>query len=116
MKWRMFLSGFLVMAPTLAIGQMMQTAPSTPDISVSAGATLDVKFTVPYVDQIYLKNDCGTTLYFNLRPDDRSASDYPLRLDTKQAFTSPLGVRIATLGVSNDGASACPFTLQGFYK
>jgi len=95
----------------------LQTAPSTPDISVSATATADFKFHGrSFVDWLTIKNDCSTTLYFNINPTTKASLDYPLRLGAGESFTTPTDVRIATVSVSNDGSAACTFTLQGMYR
>ena len=97
-----------------------QLVPSTPDISVSSTATLDIVFTerlsnatIRNVEWVSLKNDCSDTLYFALRPphEAKSALDYPIRLAPGESFT--VEARISSIGVSNDNSSACTFTLQG---
>lgn len=97
--------------PVSVSAQSLIAQPSTPDISVSATASADiVPGTGPW-DWVYLKNDCSTDLYFNLNPRSKSATDYPLRLKAGEVFSGFF--RLFTLGVSNDGAAGCTFTLQG---
>lgn len=99
----------LISAPAFAQGYLPLT--TTPDISISATATAD--FAIPgraYADWFAIKNDCTSDLYFAPRNIDKSALDYPLRLGAGESFSAPF--RIYSLGVSNDGASACTFTFQ----
>lgn len=95
----------------------LKTAPSTADISISATATADFKFPGrPFVNWVSIKNDCSTSLHFNLNPTTRSATNYPLRLNPGESFTTPVDVSISTVSASNDGSAACTFTLQGMYE
>lgn len=96
---------------------LMKTATSSPDISISATTSKDFQFPGrPSVNWVSIKNDCSTQLHFNLNPKSRSASDYPLRLNPGESFTTPVDVSISTISVSNDGSAACTFTLQGMYE
>lgn len=107
-----------VILPLAARAEIFIPVPSTPDISIAASTSAEIwfpKVTGGRVNWIYIKNDCATTLYFDLRGDRLSqvetGTDFPLRLEATESFTGTL--QVYAVGVSNDGAAACTFTLQG---
>lgn len=91
-----------------------QTVPSTPDIAVTGTGTTHVAVPGGPANYVYVKNDCASTLYFDLNPPAGGLGDansYPLRLAQNQSFSADIGVH--TLGVSaGAGASSCTFTVQ----
>lgn len=93
-----------------AFGGAMIVQPSTPDNSI--GATTSADFQLPGAPWhwIAIKNDCATALYFDLRSVAANA-DFDLRLEPAESFSGSFAVY--TVAVSNDGSSACTFTIQG---
>lgn len=88
--------------------QMLDTIPSTPDISLANKATAEVAFQKG-VTWIYIKNDCAAPVYFDLKAQ-RTKNSYPLRLNQGEAFSGFFPVN--TLGVSpGAGASSCTITV-----
>ena len=114
---KVWIGAYLVAAP-LAVWAMtaegFQTVPSTPDIAVTGSATTHVGVPGGPANYVFVKNDCASTLYFDLNPPAGGLGDgnsYPLRLGQNQSFSAEIGVH--TLGVSPAaGASACTFTVQ----
>jgi len=87
-----------------------RTLAVTPDLSVGSDAT--ASFTLePYagsgVDHIAIKNDCTTSMHFNLSGD---GDTYPIKLNGGESFSGPF--KVYTVRVSNDTTAACTFTLQ----
>ena len=93
--------------------QTLQTVPSTPDIAVTATATMEVTFNHIQGPArfVAIKNDCSDTLYFDLRrAPDGNTNNYPLRLGSGESFN--IHMNIYTVGASPAaGNSACTFTL-----
>ncbi len=88
--------------------------PSTNDISIGAGASGDFVFPAVSggVQWIFIKNDCSTDLYFDLRGGKAIGNaSFSLRLKSTEFFEAPM--QIYTVTASNDGAAACTFTMQG---
>ncbi len=114
MRFPVFLLALVLAFPANA--QRWYTAPSTPDISVSATSTADFSFSRPSVDWVAIKNDCSDTLYFGLAPPNvtHTPGDYPIRLEPGETYSVEAYVR--SVGASNDNAVTCTFTLQGRYR
>ena len=99
----------LLWAP-FSFAQTLIVQSSTPDISISASTSADFPLPGRPWHWIALKNDCATTLYFDLRTQSADA-DFDLRLESNESFSGPF--LVYSVAVSNDGSSACTFTLQG---
>ncbi len=110
------LGAFVLFAPNAhseAYNELYQSVPVTPDIAVSAGATLDVALPGVYANWVYIKNDCVGDLYFDLTGASVAGGSkhYPLRLLQNQSFTGSFQVYSIGVSPGNGSASGCTFTL-----
>lgn len=104
-------AAFLVSA---AQAQTFQTVLSTPDISVTATATIEVTLNHVRggVDWVAIKNDCAEDLYFDLRDvRDASARQYPLRLAQDNSFSAQMRVYSIQASPAAGNTVTCTFTL-----
>jgi hypothetical protein len=84
---------------------------STPNIALSGSASVSVTVPAGPARFVYIKNDCSTDLFFDLRGRrDASANIFPLRLKTNQEFSA--NMQVFTVAASNPNGTACTFTLQ----
>lgn len=98
-------------APVRSEALVYRTINVTPDMSVSSNSSADFVLPIPGgADYIAIKNDCTNTLYFNLSPTTKDATDYGLRLDAAQSFSGPF--KVYTVSASNSSSAACTFTMQ----
>lgn len=86
----------------------LNVARSTPNLAVTASATAEYEFPGGPLRYIYLKNDCGKTLWFDLGGLDR----YALRLASAQTFEGYFRVNSIKVSPDNTG-TACTFTAIG---
>jgi len=87
-------------AGSAAAHAQMQVLPSTPDISITVGATTSIQVPGPGgaaagsapqpANWISIKNDCADAVYFDLSPPPIAAAagdDYGIRLNSGETFT-----------------------------
>jgi hypothetical protein len=84
---------------------------STPNISISGSSSTNVTWDGGPVDYIYIKNDCSSTLYFDLRLPSQTGS-FPLRLAQNQSFEAPFKVKQLGVSTSAGNGTTCTFTLM----
>jgi len=82
-----YLSVAVILAAFSLPAHGQQVVPTTPDISVTNTATLDIPIPGGRANWIALKNDCADELYFDLRGARDGAQNHPLRLDTGESFS-----------------------------
>ena len=108
-----FLAILLLAAPAYAQGTSYLIRNSTPDISVTSTATIEVfRQSGGPASTFAIKNDCSDTLYFAVNNGGWTVSDYFLRLEANESF-SGRAFRLYTLMASPDstGSATCTFTL-----
>lgn len=99
-----------------AYNPLYQSVPVTPDLAVTASATAGYAFSGGPIRWISIKNDCASTIYFDLRGNyvgTKPTASYGMRLNSGETFTMP--VQLYTLGVSPASGSppaACTFSVQ----
>lgn len=84
----------------------------TPDISVTATATMDVVLP-DRAEWLGIKNDCSSDLYFDLEGNKTpDGSNFGLRLKNGESIGMWFETRTITVSPASGNSATCTFTLQ----